>query len=733
MKKDKKRLESSEQAELDSPGFLRTSRKNAALAASLTEERQNKTFWNARHPNSSPKKVLEEIINEDENVQRVLDIEKNIDFFYIDGEHTKQNTVIYDVIEDQFLSGNPSKIFSAMAEKRLCETARLSLMASRFNKKLAGYRGDKLDLGYSDFARLTHMMLTQASEELESKGINGGISGCNDQNAGIDLTYLNLGTRRKMTLMFDNEIGEFRVGEPSKTIREQYEKYYFPMDEEIGTVKPEMWQFREDKGHPEKAILGIVLEEMKIPSVYIGYESYYVKNFNKNYVELYNMNALDSLGKEENRNQINWGHLMENSYLLTKEIEENALPVTNYHLKTDDFTAAVIGNPSNEVIIKKMGIKLPEKHDVLAPVLRTTGDPYYAVGDTVTLNDIGQAEIIAIGKKHVWFKDNQDSKKIMPLAAFETLFFDRGNIEKIQRGMDIEKSGEKQMRCIADLPALVKNLNNELKGDPDSWEKANGGETLNDLIKKISHDLKFEKFGYIRDDSRNLNLRQIVLKGRNDSLFYDYYDRKFMSGKPSDVLLQKEKEFDQYVVQTESYVEYLNDKLPDFKNSQTSNMRPYVTELLAEAQKEVIHGDGIFSHFDPDRGVAINYIAKGNTPFSQTILYDKNENKFLFGSLDTLTKAQEEEYKREQRINNLESGQRLIYHPNDRASEVSGEFVCADKDSITIQVDGQKLSFARDKGSVEILSVDLPDQKNETAERPVHISERSKRGMDLGR
>jgi antirestriction protein ArdC len=222
---------------------------------------------------------------------------------------------------------------------------------------------------------------------------------------------------------------------------------------------------------------------------------------------------------------------------------------------------------------------------------------------------------------------------------FESVFFSNPlNHDAIQRGEEIQKSGAKQVISTVDLPGLVERLNHEYE-DRSEWKKANPDKTVQDWLGEIAREIDCKSDDPVGRSSEGIDLWKISLKGRDESLFYDYIDQKFMSGTTWEVVKQKEREHEGYLERLGSLAERLNNKLHDFKDSDAPNMRHYVTDLLAVANKE-IRGDGVFSAIDSEKGVYVRYVDKRGDPFIPTILYDGNEGKFLAGSLDAFVTTQ---------------------------------------------------------------------------------------------
>jgi hypothetical protein len=192
------------------------------------------------------------------------------------------------------------------------------------------------------------------------------------------------------------------------------------------------------------------------------------------------------------------------------------------------------------------------------------------------------------------------------------------------------------------LPALTERLNQE-REDIKAWETEHPGTTVRDWLHEISREIKCESCGPLGDPPKGTDLWRINLKGRDESLFYDYIDQKFMCGKTPDVMRRKEAEHERYLERLESFAERLNGRIPDFMESDAPDMRHYVTDLLAEANRE-IRGDGVSASADGERGVYVRFVDKHDNPHIPTILYDGNEGKFLAGSLVDLERKQKAEY-----------------------------------------------------------------------------------------
>jgi hypothetical protein len=108
--------------------------------------------------------------------------------------------------------------------------------------------------------------------------------------------------------------------------------------------------------------------------------------------------------------------------------------------------------------------------------------------------------------------------------------------------------------------------------------------------------------------------------------------------------LEREREKEQQELDhLNSVAKRLNKKLSRPEESDAPNLRHFVTDLLAEANRE-IGGEGIFSvPDDEEKGVDIRYVDRGGES-TQTILYDGNNKKFLVDSVANLRARQRQEY-----------------------------------------------------------------------------------------
>jgi hypothetical protein len=109
--------------------------------------------------------------------------------------------------------------------------------------------------------------------------------------------------------------------------------------------------------------------------------------------------------------------------------------------------------------------------------------------------------------------------------------------------------------------------------------------------------------------------------------------------------LEREKEEEQQELDHfNSVAKRLNKKLSRPEESDAPDLRHFVTDLLAEANRE-IGGEGIFTIFpeEEEKGVYIRYVDRGGES-RQTILYDGNNKKFLVNSADDLRERQRQEY-----------------------------------------------------------------------------------------
>ena len=466
-------------------------------------------------------------------------------------------------------------------------------------------------------SHLVAELLEGANRKLEGFGVEEILDEEND-----DIQYVNMGDPYNLTVLYDGSKDRFCAstwGDMVERTRHGYEREWLSLQQEA------------QKGF----------------AVYIGEDQYYVRSINKFLANLYKMSDLEALPEEIDGKPMDWD-VYKDSFSLESDIRRYKLPVTDYFLDVEDFKEAVTGNTRNTDLIRKMGLEPPEKDAPVIPVLQTNGSPYYTVGDKPYLYGAQQVEIKAMANGRVWYEEIADKNNSQPMTVdwrnFEDVFFRNPlNSDAVQRGKKIEKSGKSQVVSSINLPALVDRLNHENE-DRDAWEKANPEKTVRDWLDEIAKEIECESFGPLGEPPKGLKLWRINLKGRDESLFYDHIDHKFMSGKTWDVIRQKEQEHEGYLERLNSLAERLNDKLPGFKNSNAPNMRHYVMDLLADANKE-IRGDGIFSAIDSEQGVFIRYVDKCGNPSIPTILYDGNEGKFLTGSLDTLEKKQRDEYK----------------------------------------------------------------------------------------
>ncbi|MDR0653640.1 MAG: hypothetical protein LBG12_10110, partial [Synergistaceae bacterium] len=381
-------------------------------------------------------------------------------------------------------------------------------------------------------------------------------------------------------------------------------------------------------------------------TVHIGDDEYYVRSINKYFANLYPTADIDALPGKIDGRTMDWDALKKDPYSLASEIRSNELRVTDYFLDINDFRDAVVGNTRNAAVIERMGLTVPDRNDPLIPVLQSDGSPYYTVGDKVYIDEEQPVEILAIGNGHVWYSRRDDDSGTVLLdfqRYFESKFFENQlNNDAIERAREIERSGEKQLISSVNLPELTRRLNEERK-DMKAWEAAHPGKTVQEWLHEISKEIKCESYGPLGQPPKGTDLWRINLKGCDESLFYDFVDQKFMYGKTSDVYRTKEAEHKRYLERLETLAERLNDRLTDFKKSDAPNMRHYVTDLLAEANRE-IRGDCVSISTDGERGIYVRYVDKHDNPYIPTILYDGNEGKFLAGSLHDLERKQMDKY-----------------------------------------------------------------------------------------
>jgi hypothetical protein len=413
--------------------------------------------------------------------------------------------------------------------------------------------------------------------------------------------------------------------------------------------------------------IGDIREAVKAgDSVYIGEKQYYVYRMNKVFASLYAMEELETLPDEillfEDHPPYKKKELMKNPNDIELTVKKCNVPVTEYFLEVEELKEAVICNPLNEGVIEKLGTSVQEGNPYV-PELQTNSSPFYTVGDRVYLDD-RQYEIRAIGNQRVWYAGipEENGTPESPKMSwswgrdFEMQFFgNERNQEAVLRGKQIVIAQK------INMPALVEHLNHE-REDIKAWEKTHPGKTVQTWLDEIAYEVKYKSFGPLGKPSKGIDFWRINLQGRNESLFYDYIDHKFMFGKTADVLRRKEQEHEGYLKRLESLADRLNEKLPNFKDSDTPNLRHYVTDLLADANQE-IKGDGIFSS-DSGNGVNLRCVNKSNNPFIPTILYDGNKKIFLAGTLDELEKRQKREYEeaRQKKDQNAETQPPAIFY-----------------------------------------------------------------------
>jgi hypothetical protein len=442
-------------------------------------------------------------------------------------------------------------------------------------------------------------------------------------------------------------------------------------------------------------------------NVHVGEKQYYVSRMNKFFVSLYAMEELEALPDEiqlfKDHPPYKKKELMEIPSDIDLAVKKCKFPVTDYFLEREEFWKAVLSNPLNQGAIEKLGASVQESGAPHVPELQTNGSPYYTVGDHVYLDD-RQYEIRAVGNERVWYagipEENGTPPEESPKMSwswgrdFEMQFFDnKRNQEAIQRGEQIEIARK------INLPALVEHLNHECE-DIKAWEKTHPGKTVQTWLDEIAKEVKYKSCGPLGEPPKGIKFWRINLRGRDESLFYDYIDHKFMFGKTADVLSRKEQEHESYLKRLESLADRLNEKLPGFKDSDTPNLRHYVTDLLGGANKE-IRGDGVFSSYSGN-GVNLRYVDKCDNPFIPTILYDGNKKTFLAGTLDELEKRQTREYTRElelkKRRDDIKIGQKVTFQPHEGIARLTGEVVKTDENTVVLQCGRATIPVLREKG-----------------------------------
>jgi antirestriction protein ArdC len=567
-----------------------------------------------------------------------------LDFFFVDVGDPDRPTILFDGHEGKFLAGSRNDIFESQKQaqgKEDAEISGLERIAERLNVEFSERKK-----GYRDhISHLVAEMLKEVSDEIGGFGAEGTL----DEERGIDIQYINMGDAYNLTILFDSTKNEFLATTWADVMEEKEREYERRAERE--PEEPELEREGDEKNR-DVDTASFLAAVKSGDSVYIGERQYYIHSANRFHANLYAMDELDALPDEmtlfEDHPPYKKEELLKDPYGLTLGVRKNALPVTDYFMDIEAFRDTVVSNPRNSDIIRDMGLKVPERENPIIPVPQTNASPYYAVGDTVYLKGDAKVRIHAIGNINVWCSTESGELGEIQRIGLRDLnrdfFENRRNEEAVERGRAIEESGEKQTVSSVNLPALAERLNEERK-DIRAWEAAHPDKTIQEWLDEISKDIKCESFGPLGEPPKGTDLWRINLKGRDESLFYDYIEQKFLYGKTSDVYRTKEAEHEQYLERLESLAGRLNGRISDFRESDAPDMRHYVTDLLADANREM-RGDGVSISSDEERGVYVRYVDKHGNPYIPTILYDGHEEKFLAGSLHDLERKQIGEHER---------------------------------------------------------------------------------------
>jgi hypothetical protein len=165
---------------LEHTDFSQGSQDIVELAASLAQEWADGGVWDANHSYSAAEQVMEEILDamNTSSIEGAIRVERVVyekwgkEFLYIDRGYPLQDTIIYDVAGDRFLSGNPSKVCSEIIER----------------EKEARSKKEK------DFKPITEKEL-QTTLELHKKWRSGDIDGVQANLDNTDLSGAEMGNK----------------------------------------------------------------------------------------------------------------------------------------------------------------------------------------------------------------------------------------------------------------------------------------------------------------------------------------------------------------------------------------------------------------------------------------------------------------------------------------------------------------------------------------------------------
>jgi antirestriction protein ArdC len=579
---------------------------------------------------------------------------------YVNMGDPYRTTILFDGSVGEFIVGNwgdhveeKEREYEAKQTKEDdMKVGRMKAIAARLNREYATNKGTDQDEGI----RLRHNMLLAASDELSGLGWLGTLN----EEKGLDVEYVNFGERSEITLICDGTAEQFLVGDPHELIERKTREYESQLEKTADTSNNEPDHAAIKRGDDIAAIRTAVRDG---ESVYIGEREYYVYSTNNSFANLYAMDELEALpdviGEYPEERPFDWEALANDPFDLTRAIRNNRFPVTDYFLDIEDFRRAVISNRRNLDISRRMDITRREAGPEYSPALQTNGSPYYTVGDSVFLDGDKQNEIQAVSGRYVWSVEKNDGKEAsgfrgenadrMSIQDFERQFFANPlNNEAISLAKTIERVAERfHTPHILDLNSFAEMLNRE-RADKKTWRMKHPEQTIRELLQEVAEDIDYCAYGSAGEGKKNTDLRIIDVYGQDESLIYDYVTDKFMAGKFQDVVRAKEHEYEAERARFESLAERLNDKLSRPEESDARNHAHLVTDLLAEANKE-IGGNGVLIFSDEEYGVYIRYVDLSGTEYRQTILYDGNQKTFLVDNWRDLAERQEHEYSERQR------------------------------------------------------------------------------------
>jgi hypothetical protein len=277
-----------------------------------------------------------------------------------------------------------------------------------------------------------------------------------------------------------------------------------------------------------------------------------------------------------------------------------------------------------------------------------------------------------------------------------------------------------------ELEAIAEKLNNEF---PGKWEDYHAHmsflvlEMLGEASKEIEGfgvEAIFGKSNGI-DGTGTVSVEYINM-GDSDvaTLVFDYEEKKFRVSSWSDEMERLEaKDMKRLEFLADQMNEAWADRLRHYEDREESDFVA-IHNMLNDVSTD-IGGTGVCGF--GNKHETHHYVERNKDKQMPTILFDARANKFIIGTpqefLENLKKT-------------FQFGQAIVYHPEDDKTPVVGNFVDidSDKNSIIMKVKTQNLSFALDKGRIEVLS------KEELQDRNKNISVRSsdsEHGMSVER